>query len=209
MNKPFFIVVIVLLSSSVYGQQIQRFDEKRLDSLRTELGILFLKDQTFRRIYLQAEEVLGKDSYEIEYFWEVVEAQDKILEKQAVHIIDSYGWLGISQVGRRANTALWAVLQHSSYASKKKYAPMLKESVLKNESQPQHYARLIDRMLINNGEPQLYGTQIDYESAENPIFFLIQEPELINQRRAEIGLPDIQQFAKQRGIEWNVHQKKK
>lgn len=64
-------------------------------------------------------------------------------------------------------------------------------------------------MLINNGEPQLYGTQIDYEPAENPIFFSIKEPEFINQRRAEIGLPDIQQFAKQRGIEWNVPQKKR
>ncbi|MCH2085214.1 MAG: hypothetical protein MK226_22710 [Saprospiraceae bacterium] len=208
MKRTLFVLVIVALSSSVYGQ-IKQLDEKRLDSLRAELENIFTKDQTFRRIYVQAEEVLGKDSYEIEYFWEVVEAQDKILEKQVAGIIDRYGWLGISQVGRRANTALWAVLQHGTLASKKKYAPLLKESVLNSESQPQHYARLIDRMLINNGEPQLYGTQIDYEPAENPIFFSIKEPEFINQRRAEIGLPDIQQFAKQRGIEWNVPQKKR
>ena len=62
----------------------------------------------------------------------MVEAQDNVLEKQVVEIIDKYGWLGISQVGRRANTALWAVLQHGTQASKKKYAPLLKNSVLKN-----------------------------------------------------------------------------
>ena len=129
MKRTLFVLVIVALSSSVYGQ-IKQLDEKRLDSLRAELENIFTKDQTFRRIYVQAEEVLGKDSYEIEYFWEVVEAQDKILEKQVAGIIDRYGWLGISQVGRRANTALWAVLQHGTLASKKKYAPLLKESVL-------------------------------------------------------------------------------
>ncbi|MEO1515070.1 MAG: DUF6624 domain-containing protein [Bacteroidota bacterium] len=208
MKKALFSLVLAVLTSSAFGQTTES-NEKTLETLRMELESIFAKDQTFRRIYTQAEEVLGKDSDEMEYFWEVVEAQDKILEKRITDIIDQYGWLGISQIGRRANTALWAVLQHGSVESKKKYAPLLKESILKNESQPQHYARLIDRMLINNNESQLYGTQIDYASTETPSFFSIKEPEYIDQRRAEIGLPSIQQFAQRRGIEWNVPQKKK
>lgn len=168
-----------------------------------------MKDQTFRRIYIEAENKLGKDSDAYEYFWEVVETQDKILEKEVTRIIDEYGWLGISQVGRLANGTLWSVLQHGSVASKEKYAPLLKASVLKEESQPSHYARLIDRMLINSGKPQLYGTQINYQSSNVPTFFPIEQPEYVNQRRKEIGLEEIQSFAKERGLEWNITQKEK
>ncbi len=195
MKKLFFILFI---SSMVYGQQ-KTPTQMELDSLKTELEIIFMKDQTFRRIYMDAENKLGKDSAAYDYFWEVVEAQDKVLEKQVTDIIDSYGWLGISQVGRLANTSLWTVLQHGSAESKEKYAPLLLASVLKKESQAVHYARLIDRMLINSDKPQLYGTQIDYTSG-TPQFFDIENPDSVNERRQELGLGNIETFAKQKGI---------
>ena len=82
--------------------------------------------------------------------------------------------MGFSQVGRLANTTLWSVLQHESVTFKEKYAPLLKESVLKKESRPNHYARLIDRMLINSDKAQLYGTQINYDNKE-PTFYEIKQ----------------------------------
>lgn len=144
----------------------------------------------------------------MEYFWEVVEEQDKVLEKEVIAIIDTYGWLGISEVGRLANGTLWAVLQHGSIASKNKYSPLLKASVLKHESQPSHYARMIDRMLINDDKPQVFGTQIEYNSTAKPSFFPIEKPEYINKRRKEIGLNSIQEFAKTKKITWTITQKK-
>ena len=75
------------------------------------------------------------------------------------------------------------------------------------ESQPNHYARLIDRMLINSNNHQLYGSQIDYNSNNGPSFFPIENPENINERRKEIGLSNIQDFAKKIGIKWTVKQK--
>jgi hypothetical protein len=113
--------------------------------------------------------------------------------------------LGTSEVGRLANTTLWMVLQHGSVESKEKYAPLLKASVLKKESQPLHYARLVDRMLINSNKPQLYGTQIIYNNP--PKFFEIEHPEFVNKRREELGLEEIESFAKEKGIEWNFTQK--
>lgn len=204
MKQAILIIIILSISFSALGQS-----QKEFDSLKVKLGTIFMKDQTFRRIYIEAENKLGKDSDAYEYFWEVVETQDKILEKEVTRIIDEYGWLGISQVGRLANGTLWSVLQHGSVASKEKYAPLLKASVLKEESQPSHYARLIDRMLINSGKPQLYGTQINYQSSNVPTFFPIEQPEYVNQRRKEIGLEEIQSFAKERGLEWNITQKEK
>ena len=166
-----------------------------------------MKDQVFRSVYKEAEDKLGKDSEAMEYFWEVVEQQDAILEKEVVSIIEKYGWLGISQVGRLGNTTLWVVLQHGSVASKEKYAPLLKASVLKKQSQAIHYARLIDRMLINSERPQLYGTQYEYDDDGKAIFFPIEAPELINRRRQELGLSTIQEFTQSLGMEWTIPQK--
>ncbi len=202
--KPTIIILILSVNFSVLGQS-----KEELDLLKVKLETIFMKDQTFRRIYSEAENKLGKDSDAYEYFWEVVENQDSILEKEVTTILDKYGWLGISQVGRLANTTLWSVLQHGSASSKEKYAPLLKASVLKGESQPSHYARLIDRMLINTNRPQLYGTQIDYDSSEIPTFFSIEKPEYINQRRKEIGLGGIEGYAEEKKIEWNIPQKRK
>lgn len=118
MKQAILIIIILSISFSALGQS-----QKEFDSLKVKLGTIFMKDQTFRRIYIEAENKLGKDSDAYEYFWEVVETQDKILEKEVTRIIDEYGWLGISQVGRLANGTLWSVLQHGSVASKEKYAP--------------------------------------------------------------------------------------
>lgn len=197
-----------LTTTSTFSQTSSRYQtptKKQLDSLKTELETLFIKDQTFRRIYIEAEEKLGKDSDSYEYFWEVVEAQDKVLVKEVTNIIDIYGWLGISEVGRLANGTQWSVLQHGSVNSKEKYAPLLKASVLDNESQAIHYARLIDRMLINSDKPQLYGTQVTYDNP--PVFFVIKDPEFVNKRRNELGLDSIQEFAKSKNIEWTITQK--
>lgn len=200
------LVLCCVTATSLLSQTNSQYEtpsENELDSLKIKLETLFMKDQTFRRIYIEAEEKLGIDSDAYEYFWEVTEAQDKILEEELISIIEKYGWLGISQVGRLANGAQWSILQHGSVANKEKYAPLLKASVLKNESQANHYARLIDRMLVNSEQPQLYGTQINYDT-DSPTFYDIDEPELINKRREELGLDSIQEFAKSRNIEWTL-----
>lgn len=84
----------------------------------------------------------------------------------------------------------------------------MKASVLQNESQAMQYARLIDRMFINDNKPQVYGSQITKDKDGNNVFFEIDKPEFINKRRKEIGLEPIEDFAKERGIAWDIQQKK-
>ncbi|QCX37778.1 hypothetical protein FF125_04760 [Aureibaculum algae] len=200
--------MIIIFSSSIYGQ-LEQPNEKKLDSLKTKLETLFMEDQLFRRLYQDAEKKFGKDSEEMEYFWKVVEEQDKRIEIEFIKILEKYGWLGSNQVGRLANGALFSIIQHSSIETKEKYAPLMKESVLRKESQPMHYARLIDRMLVNNNKPQIYGSQTTNDKNGNAIFFEIEKPEYVNKRRKEINLDGIESFAKERSIVWNITQKEK
>ena len=208
MKRVVFIIMIGIFSSSIYSQ-IEQPNEKELDFLKTKLETLLMEDQLFRRLYQDAEKKFGQDSVEMEYFWKVVEEQDERIEIEFIKILEKYGWLGINQVGRLANGALFSIIQHSSIETKEKYAPLMKESVLKNESQPMHYARLIDRILVNNNKPQIYGSQTTIDKNGNAFFLEIEKPEYVNKRRKEIGLDEIQSFAKESGIEWNIAQKEK
>lgn len=208
MKRVMFIIMIGIFSSSVYSQ-IEQPNEKELDSLKNKLETLLMEDQLFRRLYQDAEIKFGQGSVEMEYFWKVVEEQDERIEIEFVEILKKYGWLGINQVGRLANGALFSIIQHSSNGTKEKYGPLMKESVLRNESQPMHYARLIDRILVNDNKPQIYGSQTTNDENGNAIFFEIEKPEYVDKRRKEIGLDEIQSFAKERGIEWNIAQKEK
>jgi hypothetical protein len=199
------LILIGVFSTSLYSQ-LKQPNVKELDSLKTKLETLFMEDQLFRRLYQDAEVKFGQDSVEMEYFWKVVEEQDERIEIEFIKIIKKYGWLGINQVGRLANGAQFSIIQHSSIETKETYAPLMKESVLRNESQPIHYARLIDRILVNDKKPQVYGSQTTINDQGKTIFFEIEKPEYVNRRRKEIGLRDIERFAKERGIQWNVIQ---
>jgi hypothetical protein len=185
--------------------------EKDFDKpLKEELEQIYVRDQMLRQLYRDAEEKFGKESDEMKYFWELVSEQDSLNELEVIKIIEEKGWVGRSLVGGQANMTLWLVIQHAPLETQEKYLPLLKESVLKGESQGSHLALLEDRIHMRNGKPQTYGSQIttDKETGKD-IVYEIWEPEYVNQRRKEVGLGPIEDYVKRWGIEWTIQQKER
>ena len=60
-----------------------------------------------------------------------------------------------------------------------------------------------DRMLMDKGEKQKYGSQLrmDNESGEWELW-PIEDPEKVNNRRAEVGLEPIEEYVRHFGIEY-------
>jgi hypothetical protein len=143
--------------------------EKDFDKpLKEQLEKIYVRDQTLRQLYVDAEEKFGKDSGEMRYFWGLVDEQDSLNEAEVVKIIEERGWVGIPLVGGQANITLWLVIQHAPLETQEKYLPLLRASVLKGESSGSHLALLEDRIQMRNGQPQTYGSQItsDKESGQ-------------------------------------------
>lgn len=178
--------------------------------LQEQLEYIYVKDQMLRQLYRDAEDKFGRDSDEMKFFWKLVSEQDSINEQEVVNIIDQDGWLGISEVGGKANMAIWLVIQHAPLTLQEKYLPFLKESVLKGESQGNHLALLEDRILMRTGKPQTYGSQLklDPESGKQ-VLHEIKDPEYVNQRRKEVGLGPIQDYLRRFGLDWTVEQKER
>ena len=59
-------------------------------------------------------------------------------------------------------------------------------------------AKMKDRMLMNNGYPQIYGTQIVGKNV-----YKLRDPKNINQLRAEVGLGTIEENTRKFGFEFN------
>jgi len=178
--------------------------------LKQQLEQLYVRDQTLRQLYREAEEKFGRDSDEMKYFWKLMHEQDSINERELSGLLEKHGWAGIREVGGQANMAQWLVIQHAPIDMQEKYLHLLRESVKKGESSGNHLAMLEDRMLMHNNKPQRYGSQIKQDEGTGKYYVhTVEEPEYVNQRRKEVGLGPIEVYVKQWGIEWTIPQKEK
>ena len=118
-------------------------------------------------------------------------AYDSMALSEVTTIIDNYGWLGISEIGITPNSALFITIQHAlDDAVRKKYFPLLKASAEQGESSMADMATMQDRILINDGKDQIYGTQ--YQLVDNQKeYFPIQDIKNVNKRRRKVGLKKI------------------
>lgn len=185
--------------------------EKDFDHpLKEQLEEISMKDQTLRGIYEEITKKYGFDSPEKEYFNTLWSQEDSLLLLECIDIIEEHGWVGRSKVGRKANTALFLVIQHAPLEAQEKYIPLLQTSVDAGESSGSHLALMQDRILMRKDQPQIYGSQVSYnpETGEGSVFE-IQDPEYVNQRRKAIGLGPIEDYLKNWDIEWTVPQKEK
>lgn len=114
---------------------------------------------------------------------------DRRNTKRLKAIIKSIGWPSISLVGEDASTDAWLIVQHADHDV------LLQETCLetmkklpKGEVKPEEIALLEDRVRMNKGLPQLYGTQglPDKDGEFEPL--PIEDPENLEERRRKMGL---------------------
>lgn len=139
------------------------------------------------------------------YFWNLMHKEDSANLAQVEALIEKHGWIGRSEVGRRANSALWLVIQHSNVDLMEKYLPLLEESVKNGESKGSHLALMTDRVRMYRELPQIYGSQIvkDKDTGELKVYTL-QDPASVNAKRAEVGLGPLEEYAARIGVIWKA-----
>ncbi len=189
--------------------KINEYEASLNQPLKKQLEKIYVKDQTLRHLLEDVSKKFGQTSNEYRYFWEVINREDSINLVEVETIIKKYGWVGKSEIGEKANEALWLVIQHADLATQEKYLPLLQSSVKKGESNPNDLALLEDRILMRNNKPQKYGSQVITNNKTGAVFYEIENPEYVNQRRKTVGLIPIEEYAKLLGIEWTIKQKEK
>jgi hypothetical protein len=148
------------------------------DSLRNVLIAMGNADQAVRPA------VGWADSIRDPAFVRRMHVQDSINAQRLREIIDRFGWPTKTMVGARGASAAFLITQHN--ASLQALGLRLMRALPPREVQQSELAMLEDRVLVSQGKPQKYGTQLNVDGTE---FAPVDSLSRLADRRAEAGLP--------------------
>ncbi len=195
---PKFFVVVALCVVIIFIPEMSTSQD--YTSLKKELTHIYKLDQKYRIVLdsLVRKAGLKWDHPEIQKIIPEAVKQDSLNLSRVLFILDSCGWIGVRQIGAEANQALFVVIQHADSSILIKYFPLLAKSYELGETPGKYYALMMDRILIDRGQKQLYGTQMQPEKKEGKFIpFPIEDKPGVNQRRKKVGLKPLEDYVKE------------
>jgi hypothetical protein len=176
-----------------------------MDTLRAQLEIVFRADQQYRQPLEAMEKKYGWKSHQVDSLYEGMGIQDPINLGIVTHILDTYGWIGTDSIGPAGSTTLWAVIQHADLDVQQKYLPLMRTAVQQGRAHASELAYLEDRVALQEGKKQSYGTQFRLDEKTNKYYVApIEDEPNVNHRRAAIGLEPLEDYARENGIVYKL-----
>ena len=120
--------------------------------------------------------------------WADINAVDKALLDELLTMVPAEGWFKKSVYGERAAGAAFLIIQHSDLENWRRFVPVLEPLVAQGEVEGQSYGLMYDRLAINEGRPQRYGTQMICKDGRWVVDTL-EDPERVEQWRREMKFP--------------------
>ncbi|MFD3959165.1 DUF6624 domain-containing protein [Micromonospora tulbaghiae] len=108
-------------------------------------------------------------------------------------IVARHGWPGRSRIGEDGCRAAVAIAIHADQDRELqlRFLAALREAAQQGEATPAQWAHAQDRLLVNSGQPQMYGTQWIYrpDGTSGRLELLpVADPDALDRRRAQVGL---------------------
>ncbi|WP_199521453.1 DUF6624 domain-containing protein [Jiangella anatolica] len=147
------------------------------EELRAELLAMMEQDQAERSGQAAGE-------------WNDQERTDRLAE-----ILDEHGWPGSDLVGDDGSTAAWVIAQHSDLDPQvqQRALELMRPAAEAGLADLGDLAYLEDRVALNTGGEQVYGTQIAC-AGPVPEPAPLADPETVDERRAEVGLEPLADY---------------
>lgn len=113
-------------------------------------------------------------------------------------IIRKFGWPTVSLVGKKASHLAWLLVQHADndVEFQESCLKLMKKAVKDNEALKTEIAFLTDRILVNKGKPQIYGTQFYKDKRGKLGPRLIRDIKALDTRRKKMGLENFKLYQK-------------
>lgn len=165
------------------------------EKLRKELLEMEKKDQEVRFYIDEEVKKIQKPSQKL---WDKVWEVDSKNTIRLQEIIKEFGWPTFSLVGKDGARAAWLIVQHASHESEFQEfcLELLEEAMLNGEAEKNNYAYLLDRILMNNDEPQVFGTQFQVLESGDVVSYKIEDFEGLEERRKKYNLEPFETYKK-------------
>lgn len=194
-------VIFLLMGYLAHGQ---KGSGTPFSLLADQLDTILTEDQRYRNEIGPMSHHFGPQSSEVKALWQKIHEIDSAHLKYVKELLDRYGWLGPKDIGNRGNLTLFLVIQHADRSTQEDYLPMMRQAAKAGNAKSEHLALLEDRVAIEQGRRQLYGSQIGLDSITRRYFVLpLEDPEHVDDRRKQVGLPPLSEYVSQWKISWD------
>jgi len=174
-----------------------RFDRKRdrdIRAVQQALAELWLADQRARQTWV----ALRTESRTGPAFWaeRLATAEVALIDARAAgfmhDLLEDWDWIDRERFGSKVSQYAWLLVQHADNhpdlqaLALKRTEPYLQQNGIRKAD----YAHLWDRVAINAGREQRYGTQPIWECSDDGGLELepVEDPEQLDQRRAALDM---------------------
>jgi hypothetical protein len=190
MNHIVLVIVMVLICQIGYGQS-------EIDSvLYKKIAAMFQEDQKWRIEYSKVNSG-QKSDYTEKTISENWTKADNLNLLSAKNIIKAYGFPGYKLVGASGSDMFWAIVQHgdNDLPFQEKALLLMDAQVKRKNASSEKHALLQDRVLLNKGKKQLFGTQVRYnKETDTAEPFPIEDPKNVDKRRKAVGLSTLKEY---------------
>lgn len=116
--------------------------------------------------------------------------EDWVRINRLQEIIGEVGWPTFDLVGAEGATGAWVIAQHADQNPmfQELARELLRAAVADGQGDPVELAYLDDRVRVNQGDEQVYGTQVRCRGGEPTPATPISDPDAVEELRAELGL---------------------
>jgi hypothetical protein len=173
---------------AIQGELWRRFQEDQ-EALMFTHGPPVPKDQPFLRPRYDPKVSWGeeRDLRRVQ----VVSGNTKYLTE----LVSAVGWIDVPRFGYPASNAAFFLVQHSDNLPLMLAAlPGIKEDVDAGRTGGDAYALLFDRLQLNLGEKQRYGSQLMKEESGEYSLFPVEDPAKLDDLRKDLGMVPIAQY---------------
>lgn len=122
--------------------------------------------------------------------------QDYTRTERLKEIIDEHGWPTHALVGEDAASAAWLVVQHADFDVdfQVQALALMREAEVEGEVDETEVAYLADRVAVNRGIPQTYGTQVRCRNGRPRPATPIEARTAVDQRRVAVGMDPLAEY---------------
>ena len=159
----------------------------QIEKFSQEIRRMYGEDQDMRERALDDQGVIeNKEDEKLD-----VKNTDRMKE-----IIRDIGWPTVIKFGVEISNMAWLLVQHADHDIEfQKYCLELMKTASEGEISKRNIAYLEDRVRVNEGRLQLYGTQFGGEG-DNFGPRPIEDPDNVDIRRSELGMETLEEYTK-------------
>lgn len=119
--------------------------------------------------------------------WAEIKPIDEANLNALLTMLPPEGWFTISKYGKAGSAAAFLIVQHSDVSQWSRFVPVLEKLAARGEVRGGDFALMYDRLALQEGRPQRYGSQMTCKAGKY-VPDRLEDPDHVDERRTAIGM---------------------